>query len=170
MHHPPKGGDPSNWRGSGAVTGALDTIWSAERTENIVTLTQHKRRGPPFEPMHWTTAIVPVSGIVDNFGDTVTTVLALPGVSDEVSQQFDQRYVAILLMIKNDSKATLRQIGDALPRKEDNKPTHPNMVKKVIERMVREGMIKDGGEGGRKILQAGRDYLDYAEAAQTACF
>lgn len=166
MHHPPKGSqDVSNWRGSGVVTAALDSIWSVERTENVLTLTQHKRRGPVFEPLTWHTMSAPVGGdrLRDNFGNQVTAVVAMPGLPENMEMQFDQNTLRVLECIGSNPKASLRSIAEAVGH------THPTTAARKLDVLLRDGFIREN-QHGRFLSQRGRDYVDYATACHVQVF
>lgn len=86
LHHPPKGSsDLHNWRGSGSAKGAIDSTWAVANSDGTVTLTQGKKRSRPFPDLYWKLKTVAVPGLVDNFGEPVTAVVAVPATTPGLS-------------------------------------------------------------------------------------
>ncbi|MBI3144467.1 MAG: AAA family ATPase, partial [Pseudogulbenkiania sp.] len=86
LHHPPKHTDnPAEWRGSGAALGTLDGVWGVACINGAVTLTQGKRRGPPFDDLHWRLHTKQMKGLKDNFGNVAESIVALPADAGAVS-------------------------------------------------------------------------------------
>ncbi|SMF04121.1 AAA family ATPase [Pseudogulbenkiania subflava] len=108
LHHPPKGDDDLfNWRGSGAAAGTLDGIWAVVNRNGTVTLMQGKRRGPPFDDLHWKYQTKEIKGMQDSLGNPITSVIAKPSATTgaEVAE------ILICMAIEN-GLTSYRDIGD----------------------------------------------------------
>lgn len=79
LHQPPKGSlDVHNWCGSSAASRDLDGVWGVTRVGDSMTLSQGKRRGAEFEPMYFEKKTHIIDGLLDNFGNPVTSVFVVP--------------------------------------------------------------------------------------------
>jgi hypothetical protein len=125
LGHPVKDGDEIHvWRGSGAIQGTLDATFGVEARNDAVVLSQGKRRGPPCRDIIWSLKQIEVAGLVDNFGDAVTSVVADAPVVG--SEGMDALTMAVCLGIKRG--VPLRGIARMVGR-------HPQVVARLVEKL-----------------------------------
>ena len=161
MHHPPKNSDDvHNWRGSGAVKGAVDATWGVTNDGGTVTLEQGKRRGPPFAPINWSLQEREVPGLEDNFGNPAATVIALPTALTPAG--VDVMWGEILLCLNEDGAMSNRRIGERCG-------IHHPKVAKEITKMKKEGLLWEKMEK-KYITQAGRELMAIVEKNKPLLF